>query len=95
MTLPLFGIMCSNSQLTGSHPFLRLFIFFCHHHHMECLLFSDLRIFSPFAIYIYVYIHVYIHIVKVIYIHIVKVLLLRGVFAVLCGLGLMLCYLCV
>ena len=26
--------------------FLSLFIFFCHHHHMGCLLFSDLRIFS-------------------------------------------------
>ena len=54
-----------------AHPFLYLFIFFCHHHHMECLLFSDLRIFSlsftlcewfsstPFLhlfnIYIYVY----------------------------------------
>ena len=29
-----------------AHPFLSLFIFFCHHHHMECLHFSDLRIFS-------------------------------------------------
>ena len=28
-----------------AHPFLSLFIFFCHHHHMECLLFSNLRIF--------------------------------------------------
>ena len=29
-----------------AHPILSLFIFFCHHHHMECLHFSDLRIFS-------------------------------------------------
>ena len=29
-----------------AHPFLSLLIFFCHHHHMECLLFSDLRTFS-------------------------------------------------
>ena len=34
-----------------AHPFLSLFIFFCHHHHMECFLFSDLRIFS---LYIYI-----------------------------------------
>ena len=32
--------------------YVSLFIFFCHHHHMECLLFSDLRIFS---LYIYIY----------------------------------------
>ena len=29
-----------------AHPILSLFIFFCHHHHMKCLHFSDLRIFS-------------------------------------------------
>ena len=26
------------SQLTSAHPFLSLFIFFCHHHHIECFL---------------------------------------------------------
>ena len=46
VTLPSFGMMCSISQLTSAHPFLSLFIFFCHRHHMECFLFSDLRIFS-------------------------------------------------
>ena len=45
VTLPSFGMMCSISQLASAHPFLSLFIFFCHHHHMECFLFSDLRIF--------------------------------------------------
>ena len=29
-----------------AHLFLSLFIFFCHNRHIECLLFSDLRIFS-------------------------------------------------
>ena len=29
-----------------ARPFLSLFILFCRHHHMECLLFSDLRIVS-------------------------------------------------
>ena len=43
--MPSFGMMCSNSQLTSAHPFLSLFIFFCHRHHMECFLFSVLRIF--------------------------------------------------
>ena len=41
-----FGMMCSNSQLTGAHPFFSLFIFFCHRHHMECYIFLDSRIFS-------------------------------------------------
>ena len=35
-----------------AHPFLSLFIFFCRHHHMECLPFSDLRI---FLLYVCVY----------------------------------------
>ena len=52
VTLPPFGMMCSNNQLTSAHPFLSLFIFFCHHHHMKCFLFSDLRIFS---LYIYTF----------------------------------------
>ena len=43
VTLPSFGMMCSNSQLVSAHPFQSLFIFFCH---MEYFLFSDLRIFS-------------------------------------------------
>ena len=46
VTLPSFGMMCLNSQLTVHTRSLVIFIFFCHHHHMECLLFSDLRIFS-------------------------------------------------
>ena len=45
VTLPSFGMMCSISQLTGAHPFLSLFFFSCHRHHMECFLFSDLRSF--------------------------------------------------
>ena len=45
VTLPSFGMTCSNSQLTSAHPFLSLFIFFCHRYHMECFLFSDLKIF--------------------------------------------------
>ena len=40
-----FGMMCSNSQLTGAHPFLSLFIFFCYRLHLDCFLLSDLRIF--------------------------------------------------
>ena len=50
-----FGMMCSNSQLTSAHPFLSLFIFSCHRHHMGCFLFSDLnisfnyRIFAPIS----------------------------------------------
>ena len=43
--LPSFGMMCSISQLTSAHPFLSLYIFFCYCHHIECFLFSDLRIF--------------------------------------------------
>ena len=46
MTSPSFGMMCSNSQLAGAHPFLSLFSLFCHRHQMECFLFSELRIFS-------------------------------------------------
>ena len=46
VTLPSFGMMCSNSQLTSAHLFPSLFIFFCHQYQMECFLFSDLRIFS-------------------------------------------------
>ena len=46
VTLPSFGMMCLNSQLTVHFRSSVLFIFFCHHHHMECLPFSDLRIFS-------------------------------------------------
>ena len=58
-----------------AHPFLSLFIFFCHHHHMECLHFSDLRIFSlsfplcewfsstPFLLLVY-YVYIYIYIYK-------------------------------
>ena len=38
-------MMCSISQLTSAHPFLTLFIFFCHRHHMECFHFLDLRIY--------------------------------------------------
>ena len=45
VTLPSFGMMCSISQLTAAHLFLSLFIFFCHRHHMEYFLFSDLRIY--------------------------------------------------
>ena len=43
-TLPSFGMTFLNSQLTVYIRSSVLFIFFCHH--MECLLFSDLRIFS-------------------------------------------------
>ena len=51
--------------------YIYIFIFFCHHHHMECLPFSDLRIFSfsippcewltstPFLLLVY-YIYIYI-----------------------------------
>ena len=46
VTLPSFGMMCLNSQLTVHIRSWGLFIFFCHHHHMECFPFSDLRIFS-------------------------------------------------
>ena len=53
VTLPSFGMMYPNSQLASAHPFLSLFIFFCHHHHMECFLFSNLRIFC----YLYFCVH--------------------------------------
>ena len=46
VTLPSFGMTCLNSQLTVHIHSSVLFIFFCHYHHMEFLLFSDLRIFS-------------------------------------------------
>ena len=47
VTLPSIGMMCSNSQLISAHPFPNLFIFFSHHH-MECFLFPDFRMLSPY-----------------------------------------------
>ena len=75
VTSPSFEMTCSNSQLTGAHPFQCLFTFFCHRHQMEWFLFWDLRIFSlslplcawfsstPFLSFVSIYIYILIALV--------------------------------
>ena len=72
-----------------AHPFPSSFTFFCHHHHMECLLFSDLRTFSlsfplcewfsstPFLSLVY-YIYVYVLVLSLVIYSLSKILTLHG-----------------